>query len=495
MKTGVIILDRFGEAAGATRAGFYQELARYVDVVWVYGLRWGERDYEIKPVLDRIGKDVDIAWVLSINGYGAEGEGPAAARKFDCPLFIWYWDSPFLIEPESLPDEAQVLHASEDFAVHPALTGRSRFLPFSGVMPDPADPGAEPQKGICFMGTCWSATRMAIRLAGGVYDAETGEELAGPDLFEAIDQVSFFNRKWATSRKFDIKNGEVWNYYSVIKRLRYLSNIAHLDLHVYGRADWFINGLPLFPNLAGCLTLRTVNSTEEMRALLGEHRISLNIFHHQNQTGGPNFRTLESATHRIPVLSEFNRVCAELFPPGEAALYFSNAEELIEGAKELEANAPLRARLADNAAEILMQEHLHRHRCATLFDWAGRNAKQVEAGQGTVTILRNTPEGLSEERPCDETAGPPPEPLLTSRQRKHAVFRADADLFARQRVDQLKGKNMQLREVVKELRAKNKRLKAANEAMKSDNKVLRKGWKNPVSKTLTKLRRSLAVLK
>lgn len=508
MKKGVIILDRFGDAAGATRMSFYEDLARYVDVVWVYALKWGEHDHDMKPLWDWVGNDVDIAWVLSINGYGTEGEVHQLAERYSCPVFAWYWDSPYLLGTQPLPEGVQLLHACEDFAVHPALAGRSRFLPFSGVPPDPADMLPKPHKGICFMGTCWSAFRIGMRLAGGVHDHETEELLVGTELFDAIQNKKFFDQNWVTPAGFDISNREVFSYYSTAKRLHYLSSIAHLDLHVYGRADWFVNGLPLFPNLAPCLNLRTVNNTREMRALFNEHRVSLNIFHHQNRGGGPNFRTLESATHRIPVLSEFNRVCAELFPPGEAALYFSNADEMIEGAKELEANAALRATLTENAAEILMQQHLHKHRCATLFDWAGRNAKQAEAGHGTVILLRNTADGLIEERPGAEISRPP-EPLLTSRERKAAAFKADADLLAkrrlasvqqrlgsmRQRLDKLQKKNQSLQDETKNLRTENTRMKSVNKTLHNDNKSLRKRLDQPGNKTLTMLRRRLTVLK
>jgi spore maturation protein CgeB len=82
----------------------------------------------------------------------------------------------------------------------------------------------------------------------------------------------------------------------------------------------------------------------EFARIVGESAVSLNLLRSQN-AGAHNMRTFEIPAMGGVMLTTRSEEQQELFPDGDAALMFSNPDELRSGVERLLADSQLRQRL------------------------------------------------------------------------------------------------------------------------------------------------------
>lgn len=377
-KKAIVIIDCFG-FYDAMRTTLFEEFSKTVDFLCVINTNVYKNlnEESAKKIVEKILVDSEIVFVLSVNNAGKNCAD--YLRQKGIAQIVWYLDSPLMISPRlQAPIADKIYHACDEFAAHPALNAISEFLPFSGAAPYP--PAAEaPTKGIVFLGACWSSTRLLQKASVGLKCVADGVLYDVKEITRRINDDQFLYDAWLYIDGTPVNNHEIVSAYAAIKRCHHLENLLDFDLQIFGGYDWMINTASVAPNLALKFFPRSVNSHRQMNQLMKDFKVSLNIFHIQNRNGGPNFRVLDSAIHSVPMLSDYNTRCAEIFPHGEAALYYHNPGEAREFAQLLLDDRQLAAKLVKNAKDILTAEHLHRHRVEKMWSAIGKVAKFSES--------------------------------------------------------------------------------------------------------------------
>lgn len=346
--------------------------------------------------------------LLSINAAGLHESVIEWARRHSVPIFCWYWDAVDLF-PASMVRasfETQVLLACE------GLGERGEVLPFSGAKrPWQSESERRPERGLIFMGTCWPTLIYTQAMSLGLVNKSDGKVYQGAELYSRLLEGK---QEWETIAGIPMPYGELFNALASVRRARLLAAFRDEDLHIYGDWDWQVYLWPTAPELLEKCHVRLVSSQQKMGELMRRHRGSVNIFHLQNRMGGPNFRILDSATHGVPILSDYNRGCEAIFPEGEAALYFKDEAEAREKGRRLLNDVTLRDRLSKRASEILHEAHSHEKRIEYFLEKAGR-PKASEKSRKPVTVIATT----MTEADLHETA---PEPTTAERVEQSSYY-------------------------------------------------------------------------
>lgn len=293
------------------------------------------------------------------------------AQKNQIAVITWFWDSPVLFgyEKSLLAKKSIVFLSDLSYRNHGAFENVGEWMPFSSIPAEAYE--RKPTKDICFQGTLWSMTELLNECALGLTCQGDGKFYYGASLYKALTEGLDIASLWQSSVTGEIYSyGTLLNALSALKRAKTLSWFANKDLHIYGADEWFTHLWNVAPELISRVQYREVLNHAQMRELFGDHRCSLNIFHLQNKLGGPNLRILDSATHFTPILSDYNEYCNELYPHGEAAFYFRDHEQALEGLQRILYEPGFGAKLANNAALILNAGHTHGHRIKTMFSKA-----------------------------------------------------------------------------------------------------------------------------
>jgi spore maturation protein CgeB len=311
-------------------------------------------------------------------------------EKNKIEVVTWFWDSPVLFgHAKSLLAKKSIVFLSDiSYQNHGAFENTGEWMPFSSIPAVPYE--RKPSKDICFQGTLWSMTPVLNELALGLTCETNGKFYYGPALYTALTEGLDTASVWSSpSTGKSYQYGEILNSLSGLKRAKTLSWFANKELSIFGGDEWFTYLWNVAPELIAKVQYREVLTHKEMRALFGEHRCSLNIFHYQNKMGGPNLRILDSATHFTPILSDYNEYCDRLYPQGEAAVYFTNQEQAMEGLEKILHEPRFAEKLAKNAGAIVNAGHTHSHRIQTMFAKA-QMAYEIKAQPATIQMISKT---------------------------------------------------------------------------------------------------------
>ena len=381
----------YSRLLGSTHQSFLQALAAVADNVTFFHANGFEsadkRDAQLKHLLEQQLPNL----VLSINAAGYSDPLLSYLQKNRPHAITWFWD-----DPNNVVDQYQVTVAMQNSQVFNACTdfrwydGQAKqvpmaYLPFSSIDAKPHE--ETPSRGVGFLGTLWHSQRVFQYAATGLTCLQNGQAYLGETLLQALQGPTYAKSGWQAIGGQTLSATDVQNAFSALKRIHMLSWLQHTDLHIYGQHDWQYHLWSVAPELLPRVHYQTVYNHTQMRQLLSQHWVSLNIFHLQNRHGGPNFRILDSAVHGSAILSDFNQGCAELFPAEEAALYFSSPVEAAAQAERLLNDSALRQKLTRHAAAIVNNGHTHRHRVAFFLAQAGLSPTE---GCEPVTVVSDT---------------------------------------------------------------------------------------------------------
>lgn len=311
--------------------------------------------------LDRSGTRID--GLLSINVAGLSAPIADYAHRRSTNHVVWFVDMPHFFPDLALLDRAEALVACSNYAEHPRLRG-APWVPFAGAAPIPLPRNAEAAIG--FLGSLHPIARHALRSMHGLVGSRSGHVPPGRDLFERVRNPSFLiDEAWSLPDGTPVQPADYLNFLSSLHRIQNLSYFADLGLEIQGPVDWISELWTSAPHLLRLFSERSVSGRAEMRDYLSRYEICLNIFHLQNMKGGPNFRSFDAASNYTPCLSQYNEDCVAIFPHGEAALYYRNADEARYLARTLIGDRFLRQHVANGAAEVVRSAHTFAHRVRT----------------------------------------------------------------------------------------------------------------------------------
>ncbi|MBS0270178.1 MAG: glycosyltransferase family 1 protein [Proteobacteria bacterium] len=277
---------------------------------------------------------------------------------------VWFIDSPFLFTNLAELKHTKVFSASRELNAHPEAHIQ-KWLPFAGY--DPRRPSKEPEANIGFLGLLLPMVYYITRMQNGLVGSKSGHIKPDAKFFEKAQQPSFTTfETWKTPDQWALPAAEIFNFASSHHRVRTLSWFEDLGLEIMGPSNWQADLWAVNPYLLKNFTEGSISGENAMREYLSRYRICLNIFHLQNVSGGPNFRSMDAASNYIPCLSQFNEGCAEIFPEDVAAVYFRNCDDARYKAKQLLADPSLRQKIANNAAEIVNESHTFAKRAREL---------------------------------------------------------------------------------------------------------------------------------
>lgn len=402
-------------AVDATRWSFVREARRLGPVMYLQANDFDfENAAEVQGLLKQIRK-FGPDFVLSVNAAGLHQAVLDELRSRSVPIVTWYWDHPDLFAARmiELSLQTQVFHAAVGFEASRVLQGRGSWLPFSGLEVDPKTIAAtqrRPSHDIVHLGTMWTFARLLQMASAGLFRGSNNEFLWGADLLAAIRDSSKAEDFWLTQKGIRISHGQLINALAGAKRAQILGWFLDYDIHVCGGTDWQFYSWPSVPDLITKYKFANVVTQDQMKQLLDQYRINLNVFHPQNPDGGPNFRVLDSAAHGIALLSDFNKHCEKLFPHGEAAWYFKNPRDAREGVDRLLQEPDFYRKLTFRAAEILSDEHTHSKRWLKFADDFGLSIQP--SSELVAVCARRLPRDIFEVGP-KSSAPLPPDPLQT----------------------------------------------------------------------------------
>lgn len=378
LKKAILLFDKYG-FLDPTSSAFHQALAETVDEVHLVNLATLDVYSESvsKQILHAISK-FDVKFCVTINGVGMGSELFNTLRRLSIPIISWYWDTPAAEADKmsGLNEVSEIFFGCQEYSKFPGFNGRGEFLPFAGT--EPMLTSRTPDKGIVFLGSCWHVARIMQKVALGLVSRLDGKKHSIGQIYELIRSDRFIEHQWETVSGEAMPSWEILNAFSAIKRLQHLSNLMDFDLNVFGGIDWLINSAATAPEITKVFQQKLIRTKSEMHDLMTQHKVSLNIFHLQNQNGGPNFRVFDSVVHGVPLLSDFNSHCAQIFPHEDAALYYRNPSELRDYAKALVEDGGLRKKMVNRSREILLDSHLHQHRVQRFWKGIGKYSVRGE---------------------------------------------------------------------------------------------------------------------
>jgi len=311
-------------------------------------------------LLDKEGINPDA--VISMNVAGLSGCFRRFSEARGLARAVWFIDSPYLFTNLTELKHAKVFAASREFETHPEAS-IERWVPFAGY--DPRRPSNDPEANIGFLGTLLPMVYYITRMQKGLVGSKSGHVKLDARFFERVQQPSFTTQEtWKASDQWALPAAEILNFASSHHRIRTLSWFEDLGLEITGPSNWQAELWAIHPFLLKNFTVGSIASEKAMREYLSRYRICLNIFHLQNVSGGPNFRSMDAASNYIPCLSQYNEGCAEIFPENVAAVYFRDCDDARYKAKQLLTDASLRQKIANNAAEIVSEGHTFAKRAA-----------------------------------------------------------------------------------------------------------------------------------
>lgn len=367
----------------ANRSSFYKTLNNYYRVITISTPSQNYEDTSTNDVDQMIlqhfktieSKNIDCVMGLSINGVGLTESVTEYFSKNDIPFHIWYWDHPEPIKNHKIYlDSFFYYHVSQDYLdFFKDNNISSSWLPFSTspyVFKD-----VKPNKAIMFIGALWHINQHAAHLSAGLICDDSDKIYHTQELLGIIHSKKFSNNVWKTRSGKILVNTHILSALSSIKRAQYLSCIQYHGLDIYGDIDWQFNLWEVAPELYNSCINQTIHDENKLRSLMHEYKLTINLFHYQNQNGGPNMRILDCANFGLPIFSDMNEHCNQIFPHNEAAYYFKSKKECILLSDELIENDGLRKRLVANAADILNQNHTHVHRVGRFLNNSGLSLK------------------------------------------------------------------------------------------------------------------------
>lgn len=307
-------------------------------------------------------------FIIAFNDMAISDEIVGFAEKKELPLFIWLWD--FTGLPLKYSPYIKYFYSFDECKSTSGLDeGNSHYLPFS-TDPVQLDPNIKKEKPVMFLGTCWNSYRLAQNLAGGIRN-ESGEILVGEEAYNYIADNTLSSGKILKNSGKSIDGGQLRSMLSALERCHILANFIEKGIDVYGGEDWQLNLWGSFPWLIPSCKIHKVYTNVEMKKLMRDYKVALNIFHVQNRNGGPNFRILDSALTGCAILSNYNEKCASFFPHGEAAFYFKDNHESLDFFDQINNDDFLRKKLIVNAADIVNDSFTHDKRLEFFCEQAG----------------------------------------------------------------------------------------------------------------------------
>jgi len=274
--------------------------------------RWGSRRWNAH--LLRVSGEAEPHLVLILNGEFLMPETIRALRGRGIKVFVFHADNPFPPHGSNRPETLPSALESDVYLIWSrSLVHRLRSLGLNRVehLPFAWDPHVFPAR------ASWSNFK---------YDYDT-----------------VFVGGWDRER-------EEW-----------LTPVARaFDLKIWGPDYWGTRTRRGSP-LRRCWQGGAVRGPEAS-SLLCRSRIALNVFRRQNLPDGVIMRTFELPGCGAFSLSTRSAGAAEIFPEGEAAAYFSTAEELREQIARYLADEEARLRISLNAHAIVEGEHSYVHR-------------------------------------------------------------------------------------------------------------------------------------
>ncbi|GEM_PF-1649028 len=404
-----------GRSVDATRHSFINAIADFgFDVGYFqcndFDFKNLHDAYKFSKGLEQLAPDL----VISLNAAGLTAETMGYLEKKSVPAVTWYWDSPDLLNPQSVTNSklTDIFSACIDFESSRTLNQKMQWLPFSsvGAKAESLYTEIDRPRDIVHLGTLWACNYIELAKAG-LYRSSNKEFYFGRQLYEAIFSEPSLEELWLTEKGQIVRSKDLKNAFSGIKRARILSALTDFDLQVCGGYDWLFYLWGVAPELLKNYSYANVCTHEQMSHLLRQFKINLNIFHSQNKNGGPNFRIFDSAVHGAAILSEKNQKCAEVFPHNVAALYYSNMAEAYEYSRALINDNSLRKRLVLSAAEILNEHHTHEKRISFFAERFGLTKSKT---RGAITVVSHKIKPASfEEKAGFEDNAKPPDPLQT----------------------------------------------------------------------------------
>lgn len=334
----------------------------------------------IREIEYLISKNIHIVMGLSINGTGITQRTADYFDSNDIPFHIWYWDTPFGGDEDfdkyAFKDHYFIYHACQDWNYYfEKRNVKSSFLPFAASPYIKND--ALPEKNILFLGALWHMNQISTNLSAGLRKNNSEKIYHSHELLKEIRSEDFIDNIWTTRSGKKIVNLHVLSALSANKRAQYLSLIQDHGLDIYGDLDWQFNLWDAAPELFDSYINQTIHDQNKVKELMQNYKLTINIFHVQNENGGPNMRILQCANFGLPIFSDWNKHCEEIYPHGQAGYYFKSKSECIMYTEELLKNDEFRKKLVENAGEILNNGHTHKHRIETFLNNSGLNTNHT----------------------------------------------------------------------------------------------------------------------
>lgn len=385
------------KAFDATRTALIKELSKFFNITVIHTNSFNSLDNasltkEVTKTLATFAPDI----ILSINASGIVDEIVNYAQKNSIALFSWFWDHPDLLSFGATKkfienaDQGMIFNACTNFSENALITQQCSFLPFSSIKVNVKSiekQEFQTRKDLHFLGSLWHSASFMQAAFLGLQSRHDNKIYQGEQLIEQILASQHEHFEYQASNNAILYKPYLMGALSSIKRVKILSYFENFDLGIFGNNDWIPGLWQLNPNLLKRFKYHIVSTHEEMAKLMQQFKISLNIFHVQNANGGPNFRILDSAVHGLPILSEYNSKCAEMYKEGETALYFKNAKEAVEKAEYLLENEDIMRKLTVNAANLVNDSHLHSHRIRELAKHANLQITENEVDLDCIEVI------------------------------------------------------------------------------------------------------------
>lgn len=169
---------------------------------------------------------------------------------------------------------------------------------------------------------------------------------------------------------------------SGLRRLKYLTKIADLDLEIRG-TYWNIDCMKYFPEVTMCFNPQVTVSLDENEKFYNSAKISLNTRHIQAQNGF-SFRVCDIMSSNACLVTEYCQDLKTLFPKVPIPMFTSDVE-LREQCLRLLNNENLRREIVEASHEAIEKKHRFKHILRILEEFTGRTLH--ENGEGSIEFF------------------------------------------------------------------------------------------------------------
>ena len=148
-------------------------------------------------------------------------------------------------------------------------------------------------------------------------------------------------------------------------REKVLTYVAkNFDLKIWGPDYWATRTQRNSP-LKQCWQGRSVRSHEASQ-ILSRATVALNILRQQNLPDGTNMRTFEQAGCGALTVATASSGAQELFPAGDAAIYYETPEDCLQKIADCVVHPARRHKMIAHAQHIVSTHHQYQHRAETV---------------------------------------------------------------------------------------------------------------------------------